>query len=38
MIKLDNVSKVIKDKNILVNVNLEFKEGQCYLVKGHNGS
>ena len=38
MIKLDNVSKVIKDKNILVNVNLEFKEGQSYLVKGHNGS
>ena len=38
MIKLENVSKVIKDKNILVNVNLEFKEGQCYLVKGHNGS
>ena len=30
MIKLDNVSKVIKDKNILVKVNLEFKEGQCY--------
>ena len=38
MIKLENVSKVIKDKNILVKVNLEFKEGQCYLVKGHNGS
>ena len=38
MIKLENVSKLIKDKNILVNVNLEFKEGQCYLVKGHNGS
>lgn len=38
MIKLENVSKVIKDKNILVNVNLEFEEGQCYLVKGHNGS
>ena len=38
MIKLENVSKLIKDKNIIVNVNLEFKEGQCYLVKGHNGS
>lgn len=37
MIKLKNVSKVIKNHTVLDNINLEFKGGNMYLLKGHNG-
>ncbi len=37
VIKLKNVSKVIKNHTVLDNINLEFKDGNMYLLKGHNG-
>lgn len=37
MIKIKEVSKKIRDKEILKNINVEFNEGKMYLLKGHNG-
>ena len=37
MINLINVSKTISGNNILSNINLEFKEGECVWLRGHNG-
>lgn len=38
MIELSNVSKKIKNKDILVNISHKFEEGKCVLITGHNGS
>lgn len=38
MITLENISKELKGKKVLQNINIEFKEGKAYLLKGHNGS
>lgn len=38
MIELKNVSKIIKGKTILSNINVKFEEGNVYLLQGHNGS
>lgn len=37
MIELENVSKCIAKKEILLNINLHFDEGNCYLISGPNG-
>ncbi len=37
MIELKNVNKSIAKKEILLNVNLRFDEGNCYLISGPNG-
>lgn len=37
MIKLHDVSKMLKGKEILQDINLELDEGTLYLLKGHNG-
>lgn len=37
MIKLENVYKSIAKKEILLNINLHFEEGNCYLISGPNG-
>ncbi len=37
MIKLENVSKVIKGKTVLKDINLCLEEGNLVLLKGHNG-
>ncbi len=38
MIRIENVSKEIKNNVVLNNINLELKEGEIILLKGHNGS
>lgn len=38
MIELDNVSKRIKEKIVLDNINIVFHDGNVYGVKGINGS
>ena len=38
VIKLTNVSKVIKKAKVLDSVNLEFTSGKVYGLKGKNGS
>lgn len=38
MIKLTDISKKIKNKILLNNINLEFHEGNVYCLKGSNGS
>ena len=38
VIKLTNVSKVIKKAKVLDNVNLELTSGKVYGLKGMNGS
>lgn len=38
VIKLTNVSKVIKKAKVLDNVNLELTSGKVYGLKGKNGS
>jgi ABC-2 type transport system ATP-binding protein len=38
MIKLEQVSKKLKRKEILTDINAVFDEGHIYLLKGHNGS
>lgn len=38
MIELDNVSKRIKEKIVLDNINIVFHGGNVYGVKGINGS
>lgn len=37
MIKLENVSKTIKDNEVLTNITHSFDAGRVYLVTGHNG-
>lgn len=37
MIRLTNVQKKLKGKNILQNINLELQEGECIAVTGYNG-
>ena len=37
-IKLNNVSKTIKDQKILDNINAEFESGKVYGIVGRNGS
>lgn len=37
MIRVKNVSKKLKDKFVLQDINLEFEEGKMYLLQGHNG-
>ncbi len=37
MIKIENVSKIIKKKKVLENINLRLKPGEIILLKGHNG-
>lgn len=37
MISLREVSKSIKNKQVLDNISIEFEEGKMYLLKGHNG-
>ena len=37
MISLREVSKSIKNKQVLENISIEFEEGKMYLLKGHNG-
>jgi len=37
MIKLQDASKVIGDKQILCSITHDFKEGTCTLLRGHNG-
>jgi len=38
MIKIENVSKEIKNKIVLKQIDLHFEEGNCYMLHGHNGS
>lgn len=38
MIELKNVSKNIKGRKVLSEINCKFEEGKIYLVTGHNGS
>jgi ABC-2 type transport system ATP-binding protein len=38
MINVQAVSKTIKKKDVLQDINLDFEEGEGYLVRGHNGS
>ncbi|MBU5468724.1 ATP-binding cassette domain-containing protein [Virgibacillus sp. MSJ-26] len=38
LIKLSNVSKSFKGISLFSNVNVSFKEGKIYGIKGHNGS
>lgn len=38
MIKLNNVTKKIKEKVVIDDVSLTFEEGKLYLLRGHNGS
>lgn len=38
MIKLENVSKVIKGRTVLDNISISFQEGKVYGIKGINGS
>ncbi len=38
MIKLNNVTKKIKEKVVIDDVSLIFEEGKLYLLRGHNGS
>lgn len=38
MIKIENYSKVYKDKTVLNNINLELKEGKIYGFIGKNAS
>lgn len=38
MIKLNNVTKNIKEKVVIDDVSLTFEEGKLYLLRGHNGS
>ena len=35
---VNNISKTIKDVDILKNINIEFEEGNIYGIYGHNGS
>ncbi len=37
MLQVKNVSKKIKGKMVLQNINLKFEEGKMYLLQGHNG-
>lgn len=37
MIRLINVSKKIKGREVLKDINVDFLEGKMYLLKGHNG-
>ena len=37
MIEIINVTKIIKEKEVLKNINLELENGKIYLLKGHNG-
>ncbi|PEP24155.1 multidrug ABC transporter ATP-binding protein [Bacillus wiedmannii] len=37
-IELNNVSKIIRQKNILNQINISFQKGKVYGFKGHNGS
>ena len=37
-IKLNNVSKTIKNQKILDNINAEFESGKVYGIVGRNGS
>ena len=37
MIEICNMSKQLKHKTVLSGINLTFKEGKIYLLKGHNG-
>lgn len=38
MIKVESVTKKIKQKTVLENINLEIQKGKGYLLRGHNGS
>lgn len=38
MIKLDSVTKKIKNEIVLTDVSLEFEKEKMYLLRGHNGS
>jgi len=38
MIKLDQVSKIIRGNAVLSDINLEFSKGEVVLLHGHNGS
>lgn len=37
MIKIENVSKTLKGKRVLSDINLELNSGECVAVVGHNG-
>lgn len=37
MISVENVTKTIKKKDVLKDVTLDFREGESYLLSGHNG-
>lgn len=37
MIEICNISKQLKHKTVLSDINLTFEEGKIYLLKGHNG-
>lgn len=37
IIHINNVSKELKGKRVLKNINLELKEGTCTVITGHNG-
>ena len=38
VLKLRNINKVIANKVILNDINTEFNEGSCVILRGHNGS
>ena len=38
MIKLNNVTKTLKNQKILSDINLELMDGKCYGFIGYNGS
>lgn len=37
MIKIENASKVLSGKTVLDSIHMELKEGDCVLLRGHNG-
>ncbi len=38
MIKINNVSKQIKNRNILTNISLDINQNEMVIIQGHNGS
>ena len=37
MIRLENVSKKIKNQQVLQNISIEMENGKCYGIVGNNG-
>lgn len=37
MIKVENATKVLSKNQVLTNINLTLEQGECVLLKGHNG-